>query len=89
MTIKQQITLGLHFHNAIFHSISFHLCHTLCQFYSIASLVLFTRNNKLWNERKEGFFICMAASANHFISKYVENCIFRHNRIFRHTCMYK
>ena len=55
MTIKQQITLGLHFHNAIFHSISFHLCHTLCQFYSIASLVLFTRNNKLWNERKEGF----------------------------------
>ena len=31
----------------------------------------------------------MAASANHVISKEVENYIFRQNRIFRHTCRYK
>ena len=31
----------------------------------------------------------MAASAYHVISKEVENCIFSHNWIFRHTCMYK
>ena len=30
-------------------------CVTLCQFYSITSPVLFTKNNKLWNERKEDF----------------------------------
>ena len=30
-------------------------CVTLCQFYSITSRVLFTKKNKLWNERKEVF----------------------------------
>ena len=30
-------------------------CDTLWQFYSIASPVLFTENNKLWNRRKEDF----------------------------------
>ena len=28
-------------------------CITLCQYYSITSLVLFTKNSKLWNERKD------------------------------------
>ena len=31
----------------------------------------------------------MNASANQVTSKLVENCIFRHNRIFRHKLMYK
>ena len=48
-------------------------CVTLSQFYSIISLVLFTRNNKLWNERKEDFLINMTASAYHVISKEVES----------------
>ena len=30
-------------------------CATLCQFYSIASSALFTKNRKLWNQRKENF----------------------------------
>ena len=54
---------------------------TLCQFYSIASPVLFSKNNSLWNERKD-FFVCMAASAYYHISKVVENCIM--DTIFRH-----
>ena len=28
-------------------------CITHCQYYSITSLVLFTKNSKLWNERKD------------------------------------
>ena len=58
MTTKQQITHGAiqnvcHLRNGIF---PFHsTCATLCQFYFIASAVLFTKNNKLWNERKEEF----------------------------------
>ena len=35
------------------------------------------------------YFAYMAASAYHVMSRDVENCIFRHNWIFRHTCMYK
>ena len=31
-------------------------CVTLCQFHPILSSVLFTKNNKLWNERKEEVF---------------------------------
>ena len=31
----------------------------------------------------------MASSAFYVISKEVENCVFRQNLIFRHTCMYK
>ena len=30
-------------------------CDTLCQFYSITSPVLFTKNNKLLHQRKEDF----------------------------------
>ena len=45
----------------------------LCQFYSITSPVLFTKNKKLWNERKEDFFAYMAVSAYRVISKEVEN----------------
>ena len=32
-----------------------HLCHTLSQFYPITSPVFFTKNNELWNERKNFF----------------------------------
>ena len=39
--------------------------------------------------RDKKVFVNMANSMNHVISKEVENCIFRHNRIFKHTCMYK
>ena len=31
----------------------------------------------------------MTASAYHVISKEVENRIFKHSYIFKHTCMYK
>ena len=48
---------------------------TLCQFYFIASPVLFTKNKKLWNERKEDFFVCIAASAYRVVSKEGENRI--------------
>ena len=37
--------------------------------------MLFTKNNSLWNERKEDYL--------HVMSKEVENRIFRHNHIFR------
>ena len=55
MTIKQQINHGAiekvcQLDNGIFPSI--HLCHTL-SIYSITSPALFTKNNKLWNEKKE------------------------------------
>ena len=61
----------------------------ICQFCSFTFPVLFTKNNKLWNERKEDFFLYIAASAYHAIPSVVEDYIFIHNRIFRHTCMYK
>ena len=64
-------------------------CATLYQFYCITTSVLFTKNNKLWNKRKGYFFVYMATWAYDFISKEVENRIFRNNRILRHTCMYK
>ena len=35
------------------------------------------------------FFAYMAASSYHVISKEVENHIFKHNLMFRDTCMYK
>ena len=47
-TVKKYVTCII----AFFISLS---CVTFSQFYSITSLVLFTENNKLWNERKEGF----------------------------------
>ena len=37
------------------------------QFYPITSLVLFTKNNKLWNEHKEDVYV--AASVYHVILK--------------------
>ena len=39
--------------------------------------------------KEKKIFVYMAASAYHVISKEVENHIFRHNWIFRRTCMYK
>ena len=68
-------------------------CVTLHQVYSTASPVLFTiiTKNSLetmeWEKRR--VFAYMAASVYHVISKEVENYSFRHNRIFRHKCMYK
>ena len=41
----------------------------LCQFYSITSPALFTKHNKVLNEKKEDFFAYMAATAYHVISK--------------------
>ena len=38
---------------------------------------------------KKELFVYMTASASHVRSKDVENLIFRHNRTFRYTCMYK
>ena len=54
-------------------------CVTLSQFYSITSLVLFTKHNRLWNEKKN-IFVHMTDSAYRIISKEVENCVFRHYR---------
>ena len=61
----------------------------LCQFYSITSPVLFTKNNKLWNKAKGNFSACMASSEYHVLSKEVQNRIFKHNFIFRYTWIYK
>ena len=44
----------------------------LCQCYYITSPVLFTKINKLWNKRKEDFFVYMAAWAYHYTSKEVD-----------------
>ena len=44
--------------NDIFHSIN--LCHTMSILLYHLPL-LFTKNKKLWNERKEDFFVGMAA----------------------------
>ena len=40
-------------------------------------------------EKKKDFLYYMAASAYHVISKEVENHVFKHNRIFRHTFIKK
>ena len=61
-------------------------CVTLSEFYSTTSLS--PKNNKPLNERKY-FFVYKTASAYHVLSKEVENCVLKDNRIFRHTCMYK
>ena len=57
MTVKQHINHEaiqkvVHFYNVIFHSIN--LCHTFSiLLYHLPSV--FTKNNKLWYERKEDF----------------------------------
>ena len=53
-------------------------CIALSQFYSITSPVLFTKNNKIWNEKKEDF-LYIATSGYHVISKEMENRVFRHH----------
>ena len=63
-------------------------CVRLCQFYCATSPALFTRNNRLWNGRKEDYFTYGWFSVSRYI-KEVKNRIFRLNRIFRHTCMDK
>ena len=68
----------------IFHPI--HLCHTLS--FTLSPPLCYSL--KITNyEMREKVFVYMAASVYHVISKEVENPIFRHNHIFRHTCMYK
>ena len=91
MTIKQQTNHGnnqkvCHLHNIFFIPFS---CVTLCQFNSFISLVLFTKINKLWDERKEDLLYIWLLQGITRIIKEVKNSIFRHSRIFRHTCMYK
>ena len=63
-------------------------------FASIISLVLFTKNDKLWNERIQQFLYIwllqrITLYQKKIVETEVENFIFRHNRIFRHTCIYK
>ena len=75
-----------HFRNDIF--ISIRQCYTLSiSLYNLPRVRLFTKNNKLWNERKEDFFVYMAASTYHVTSKETENCIFRQSYIFGHPCI--
>ena len=42
-------------------------CIRLCQFYSITSLVLFIKNYKLWNERKDVFWTSGCFSLSRYI----------------------
>ena len=82
MAIQQQINHGTiqkvcYLHNGIFIPFT---CVTLCQIYSFVSPILFTKNNKLWNEIKEVFFVDMATSGYYFLLKKVENRIL-YNRI--------
>ena len=57
------------------------------QLYSIAFSVLITKiRNYIMREK---IFLCIAVIAYQVISKEVENHIFRHYWILRHTCMYK
>ena len=66
---------------------------TLSHFVNFTLLILlyyllnFTK--RLQKERKEIFFAYMAASSYRVMSKQVENGIFRHKWIYRHTCMRK
>ena len=62
---------------------------TLCQFYSLTSLVLFTENSELCYETKRRFSVYITASSYYVILKGVENHIFGQNSISRHICMYK
>ena len=51
--------------------IPFTCIHSLCQFYSNSSPVLFTKNNKLRNERKDNFSVCTAYSC-FSLSRYIK-----------------
>ena len=42
-----------------------------------------------YRTRENTFFVYMTATVDHIMPKEVENRIFRHNRIFIHTCKYK
>ena len=57
--------------------------------YPFISTVLLTKNNNLWNERKEEFLYIWLLQWITLCQNEVENCIFRQNRIFRLTFMYK
>ena len=73
-----------HLHNRIFHPIQ------ICQFYSITSPMLFAKlHYEIIQWEKTRFFVYIALSAYHVISKEAESPIFRQNWIFRQTCMYK
>ena len=51
MAIKQQICLIKKYVTCV---MAF-TCVTRCQFYCIISPILFTKNNKLWNDKSENF----------------------------------
>ena len=61
---------------------------TLWYFYSIISPVLLAKLHLETIEWEKRIFLAyIAASSYHVISKEVENQIFRHKWIFRHTCV--
>ena len=62
-------------------------CITLFKFYSITSPVLFTKNSKLWNERKEDFLHVWLLQ--HIMLYQRSKLHYGHNRICRHTYMCK
>ena len=86
MTIKQQINHGAiqkvcHLHNDIFHPI--HLCHTLSiLLYHIPLGYSIKVTN--YGMREKTTFRIYGQTLYHIISKEVENCIFKLDRIFRH-----
>ena len=57
---------------------------TLREFYFITSPVLFTKNNKLWNHRKEDFFCTYGCFS---VSSYIKESKISHghNRNVRYT----
>ena len=90
-----------HSHDGIFHSIN--RCHTFSiLLYHLSCVIHLKQQTLLYHlscvihlkqqtmeREKRRVFLYMAASAYHVISKEVENCVFRHNHIFRRTFMYK
>ena len=91
MTVKQHINYGAiqkvcHSHDGFFDSIN--LCHTFSILLYHLSCVIHLKQQTMEREKRR-VFVYMAASAYHVISKEVENCVFRHNHIFRRTFMYK
>ena len=90
MTIKQQSNHGdiqkvCHLLNCIFHPIQ--LSHLID--FTLSHLLRYSIKIINYGIRERQFFVYMAASAYQGTSKEVENRIFRNNRIFSHTCMYK
>ena len=84
MAVKQHINHGViqkvcYLHNVtLSHFLNFTLSPPLCYSLKITN----------YGMKEERSFEYMAASAYHVVSKEVKNRVFRHNHIFRHTCMH-